>query len=400
MSEYQYYEFLAVDRPLTAAQQAAVRNVSSRAEITATSFVNEYQWGNFKGDAHDFLKRFYDAHLYLANWGTRRFAFRLPKHLVDRVAVEAYAHDSSLDVKPAGDWLLVDIAPGSDGDNDYDDYDGESRHGWMASLVGCRAEVLSGDLRPLFIGWLAGVQLDGPLGGGGDDDGSDWTGASDEEPVPPVPPGMAQLTAAQQAMADFFGVGDELLEVAAAGSPPPTPPTDLAAALAKVSTRQRDQWLLELVNGDDPLAIARIRQQVLANTNVARPADSGRTVRALRAAWGELDGRRRREKATAAAAAKRKRDAAAAVERERHLADLAGRIAGAWKDVDLMIAQRNSKSYEQAALLLADLKTVAQRPGGNPVDFHTQLKNRLASNTRRPNFISAVRKAGLMSYKR
>jgi hypothetical protein len=43
MSEYQYYEFLALDRPLTEEQRAELRSISSRAEITATRFVNEYQ---------------------------------------------------------------------------------------------------------------------------------------------------------------------------------------------------------------------------------------------------------------------------------------------------------------------------------------------------------------------
>jgi hypothetical protein len=41
VSEYQYYEFLAVDRPLEDAEQAEVRYLSTRARITATSFVNE-----------------------------------------------------------------------------------------------------------------------------------------------------------------------------------------------------------------------------------------------------------------------------------------------------------------------------------------------------------------------
>jgi hypothetical protein len=41
MSEYQYYEFLAVDRPLDERQQAEVRALSTRARITATSFTNE-----------------------------------------------------------------------------------------------------------------------------------------------------------------------------------------------------------------------------------------------------------------------------------------------------------------------------------------------------------------------
>jgi hypothetical protein len=36
VSEYQYYEFLALDRPLTDKQRAELRKLSSRAEITAT----------------------------------------------------------------------------------------------------------------------------------------------------------------------------------------------------------------------------------------------------------------------------------------------------------------------------------------------------------------------------
>jgi hypothetical protein len=50
MSEYQYYEFLAIDRPLTAEETQALRTLSTRAQITPVSFINEYNWGDFKGD--------------------------------------------------------------------------------------------------------------------------------------------------------------------------------------------------------------------------------------------------------------------------------------------------------------------------------------------------------------
>ena len=49
-SEYEYYEFLALDRPLTSKQREELRQLSTRAEITATRFTNEYHWGNFRGD--------------------------------------------------------------------------------------------------------------------------------------------------------------------------------------------------------------------------------------------------------------------------------------------------------------------------------------------------------------
>ena len=39
MSEYQYYEFRAIERPLTNKQVGELRRYSSRADITATSFL-------------------------------------------------------------------------------------------------------------------------------------------------------------------------------------------------------------------------------------------------------------------------------------------------------------------------------------------------------------------------
>jgi hypothetical protein len=48
MSEYQYYEFLALDRAFTHHDIRELRKYSTRATITATRFVNHYEWGNFK----------------------------------------------------------------------------------------------------------------------------------------------------------------------------------------------------------------------------------------------------------------------------------------------------------------------------------------------------------------
>lgn len=39
MSEYQYYEFVAIDCPLDERRMGEVRALSTRADITATSFV-------------------------------------------------------------------------------------------------------------------------------------------------------------------------------------------------------------------------------------------------------------------------------------------------------------------------------------------------------------------------
>lgn len=43
MSEYQYHEFAAMDRPLDLVSSPSCAGGSTRAEIASTSFVNSYQ---------------------------------------------------------------------------------------------------------------------------------------------------------------------------------------------------------------------------------------------------------------------------------------------------------------------------------------------------------------------
>ncbi len=63
MSEYQYYEFLAIDRPLTKEQMAELRALSSRATITSTRFQNAYNWGDFRGNPEVLMEKYFDAHV-------------------------------------------------------------------------------------------------------------------------------------------------------------------------------------------------------------------------------------------------------------------------------------------------------------------------------------------------
>src|SRR5438034_9193714 len=96
MSEYQYYEFRVVDRRLSGAERTRLRDLSTRADITPVSFTNHYEWGDFKGDPRKLMWQYFDAFLYLANWGTRRVMLRLPTDLIDRAAAEPYCVDDSL----------------------------------------------------------------------------------------------------------------------------------------------------------------------------------------------------------------------------------------------------------------------------------------------------------------
>jgi hypothetical protein len=52
--------------------------LSSRADITSTSFTNEYHRSDFRGDPRKMMELYYDAHLYFASWGSSRPATCAP----------------------------------------------------------------------------------------------------------------------------------------------------------------------------------------------------------------------------------------------------------------------------------------------------------------------------------
>src|SRR5688572_25417307 len=83
MSEYQYYEFQTVDRPLSPEEGANIASLSSRVKLTATCAVFTYSYGDFRGRPLEILERYFDALLYVANWGSKQLAFRFPRTVID-----------------------------------------------------------------------------------------------------------------------------------------------------------------------------------------------------------------------------------------------------------------------------------------------------------------------------
>jgi hypothetical protein len=152
MSEYQYYGFLAIDRPLDDRQQAEVRSLSTRARITATSFVNEYHWGNFRGDPSRMMERYYDAHLYLTNWGTHRIMLRLPRRLYGIDLAEDFCVGDQVTAWTTGEFLVLDLTS----EDDSGDWEHDAQATLSAIAQSPQRDRAAGDLRPLYLAWLAG----------------------------------------------------------------------------------------------------------------------------------------------------------------------------------------------------------------------------------------------------
>src|SRR6266511_5168730 len=130
MSEYQYYEWQALERPLTAAEQAAVNNLSSHIDVTYSQVIFTYEWGDFKHDPIQVLAKYFDAHLYITNWGTRHLAFRFPGGLLDVKTIERYTDEDHIRIKTIGNVQILEIEINED--EGYDEWVDE--HGLLSTL--------------------------------------------------------------------------------------------------------------------------------------------------------------------------------------------------------------------------------------------------------------------------
>ncbi len=174
MSEYQYYDFRAMDRALTRPEMAELRSISTRAVITSTSFTNHYEWGDLKANPLKLLEKYFDAFVYVANWGTREFCLRLPQESVEYKQLKTMLPGDAASVRKAGSYVIV----GFESESEQDDWDDGT--GWMGSLMSIRSELLHGDLRCLYLGWLLCAQCEEFAG---------------KELEPPVPAGLGELSA-------------------------------------------------------------------------------------------------------------------------------------------------------------------------------------------------------------
>ena len=257
MSEYQYVDFRAVDAPVSSKNLQFMREQSTRASITSKSFTNEYHFGDFKGNVTEMMRRGYDVHLHYANYGTRDLYFRFPQGLPHPHVAAMYDEGESITfVKDkSGPGTILQLSPYYDGGM-FDEYY-EGLEDLLDTLVDLRAEMLDGDLRPLYLMHLAAAR----------DDNHDW----ETTPEAPVPAMLHKLTPAQKTLVDFYGIPADILAAAAAGNTDTYSPQKQKSLygpwLKKQSATRKDQWLKLLMEDAD----ATVRADVLAAYHQDQP---------------------------------------------------------------------------------------------------------------------------------
>ncbi|EFK10856.1 conserved hypothetical protein [delta proteobacterium NaphS2] len=382
MSEYQYYEFQAIDQPLDKEAMDALRNLSSRAQITPTGFINEYNYGDFKGTPLKLMAAYFDAFLYVANWGTREFMLKVPLRLVNYDLVKEYCGGESVTAYRKGENVIFQFT------SDTDEPEWEEGNGWLSSLLALRSDILNGDYRCLYFGWLYCAQMEE---------------FEDDEMEPSVPPNLGNLNDSLVTFVDFLRIDNDLVAVAAQNSASTkvfhmVDKEALGAWISNIPDREKDDVVLRLIQGHDPHLGAELLQRY---RNRMGENQDGRTIVERRSvneliAKGKIYAAERKKriaekKAKEAARIVRKK----AVVREKYLNELGKREDQVWKQIDELIDTKRPSDYDSAVQLLVDLRELGIKRGKEK-SFLERLEGIREKHRRKPSLIERLKKADLI----
>jgi hypothetical protein len=333
MSEFQCVAFRAIDGPVSAKNLAFMEQQSSRAEISEWEFTNEYHYGDFGGDALEMLRRGYDIHLHYANFGTRTLMIRLPRGFPDARVAKPYCESESISVHKdkSGPGVILEVSPAYESGQLDDLWDLGSI---MGQIIGVRAEILDGDLRPLYLAHLAASM--------------DMNHDPEVTLEAPVPAGLSKPTTAQWALARLYGI-DKAMMMAIADESDPLPAKTEASLenwLAKQPVEKKNAWLLEWLSNPESRNRIAVLAEFRSSQGVEWPTRApSRTIQQIRD-LAEQKQAGMTSKALAAAARKRK----------QLLEQMAADPESYLQQTEVLVHNRSTQNYTKTAEILADLR--------------------------------------------
>jgi hypothetical protein len=379
MSEYQYYEFQAMDRSLNDKEMNELRSFSTRAEITPHSFTNDYSWGSFKGDEDRWMEKYFDGFLYYANWGTHILKLRLPSVLLDFQTAQDYSNGDNFSARLSGDKIILDFLSESEDGGDWE----EDLH--LAPFLSLRTDLGRGDLRCLYLGWLSGLQSD----------------EYDEEALEPlVPPGLQNLSPTLAGFAGFLRIDPDLIDAAAINSPSlediAPSSADLRTWITTLPINEKDDLLANVLTGSMQGDQTAALQQVSRFTKLWRSLRENKKEKLQRRTVGKIlekaefvKQNRKRLEVERKAVELAEKQRLQKIAREKRLNEILGQEPTLWAQIESLASEKKAKSYDKAVELLTDLRDLAARTGSS--DFQLKLKNLRERHSPKSSFIERLR---------
>jgi hypothetical protein len=323
--------------------------------------------------------KYFDAFLYLANWGTHVLKLRLSSKPLPLAIAEEFCGGGSAFVREKAGKVVVSFVSENEDPSDW--VEGE---GHLSAMVSVRDGLMRGDLRSLYLGWLLRVQSDE---------------LDNEDVEPPVPPGLGELNGPLESLADFLRIDGDLLGVAAEASPSledaKPRPDEFRRWVGELAIEEKDALIARLVVDGDSALGAELERRYRKERSSATPKQTTRrrTVEELFRAAEACAVERTRIEAEERAAQKVRREREAAIEREKHLDALVGSETKLWIEVEKWIAAKSPKGYDLAMRIITDLRDLAART--DDADFRFRVESLRMKHAKKPAFIDRLRKAGM-----
>jgi hypothetical protein len=247
-----------------------------------------------------------------------------------------------------------------------------------------RDELLRGDIRSLYLGWLAAVSA-------GEVD--------DETTEPPPPPGLSRLTAEQQSLAEFLEVDEDLLTVAGqsdqqAVKPDSQSEAKLDAWITELPAAEKAAILKLLLAGHAQQAERRLSLRHLAWQGEQRPTWEAEPPRRTVAELQNLAASAAETRRTKEAAQRKRAEVERQAKRELYLRTLAADFDRFWWDADKRAERGIASAYDEVRSALEDLSE-AYTLCASQADFDRELAPFLARHGKRDALVRRLVDAGL-----
>lgn len=365
MSEYQYYEFQTIDRPLNKDERETISQLSSRVEPTSTKAVFTYSYGDFPAAPQDVVAEYFDAMYYVANWGTQQLMFRFPESLIDLQQIQPYCIEDCISILNKGNYAILDICFNIEEGFGWIEGDGD-----LTEVINLRNDILQQDYRMLYLAWLKAITLQD---------------IDEQTYEPPVSPGLNKLSSSLNAFIELFGVNEYLVKTAAKTSSKAKSISDETwwQAITQIPKEECDRILFQLVKEEPNLAI-KFKQKISKQiTSSQLENTSSRTILQL------FKTAQQEEKET-----KQIQPQEAEAQKIEELKRFASQEAQAWLEIERLLVVAQAKPYEEAVKLLIKLRDLSLYQN-KQAEFQRRLNHIYEKYSRRVGLIRRLKNAGL-----
>lgn len=337
MSEYQFYEFQSIDRPLTQKEQKEIGSWSGRTTPTSTHAIFTYSYSDFPKSPEKVVEKYFDAMLYITNWGTKRLMFRFPRSIINTEVFNPYCLFDSVSTSVTDDYIILDICI----DNEEGGGEWVEGEGCLSSLIMLRNDILNGDYRMLYLAWLKSINIEPDI--------EDF----EEELEPAVPDNLGNLSAPLQSFIEVFEIDNDLICAASKGSAsnPDSTLHDIEKLITKLTEKERIDFLIRFAKGEPHANLylqKRLRNLSLEKIKINEPSQK-RIIGALLKTAREIFEHK-----------KEKKQQQAELARIRKFQELEKQEAELWEQAIGSINTKSPKSYDEAVKILKDLRDLAR----------------------------------------